>query len=310
MAKASELVKVAINEIGYKEKATNSQLDDKTANAGDKNWTKYARDLHSNGYYQAPKNGYAWCDMFVDWCCLQLMGSKEKGEWLQCQTGLYGAGCEWSSNCYRWAGRFGTEPKVGAQIFFGKAGAEEHTGIVEKFDDNYVYTIEGNTSNMVARRTYVRTSSRIVGYGYMRFDEEEVKKEEPKQEEAKPETVTINVGDVVKVKAGSKYYNMTKVVPSWVIAKEWIVRSIKGDRVVIDKSTDGKNAICSPVHVSNLTLVKGSSSTTTDTKKTNEQLAKEVIRGLWGNGTERKNRLTAAGYNYREVQNLVNKMLS
>lgn len=185
MAKASELIKIAEGEIGYCEKETNKNLDDKTANAGDGNWTKYARDLYVAGYYQSPKNGYAWCDMFVDWICLKLMGSKEKGEWLECQTGLYGAGCEWSSDCYRRAGRFGKEPKVGAQIFFGKENAEEHTGIVEKFDDTYVYTIEGNTSNKVARRTYKRNSSYIVGYGYMRFDEEV----ETKPEDVKP-TVT------------------------------------------------------------------------------------------------------------------------
>lgn len=179
MAKASELLKIAIAELGYCEKETNKQLDDKTANAGDNNWTKYARDLHNAGYYQASKNGYAWCDMFVDWCCLQLMGSKEKGEWLECQTGLYGAGCTWSSQCYRNAGRFGTKPEIGAQVFFGKSGDEEHTGIVEKFDNTYVYTIEGNTSNKVARRTYKRTDNYIVGYGYMRFDEEDDAQEAP-----------------------------------------------------------------------------------------------------------------------------------
>lgn len=45
-------------------------------------------------------------------------------------------------------------------------------------------------------------------------------------------------------------------------------------------------------------------------KKTNEQLAKEVINGDWGNGAERKRRLTEAGYNYAAVQKIVNKMLS
>ena len=44
-------------------------------------------------------------------------------------------------------------------------------------------------------------------------------------------------------------------------------------------------------------------------KKTIEALAKEVIAGKWGNGTERKNRLTEAGYNYREVQDKVNELL-
>lgn len=43
-------------------------------------------------------------------------------------------------------------------------------------------------------------------------------------------------------------------------------------------------------------------------KKTIEQLAREVIRGDWGNGAERKKRLTAAGYNYSAVQKRVNEL--
>ena len=45
-------------------------------------------------------------------------------------------------------------------------------------------------------------------------------------------------------------------------------------------------------------------------KKTNEQIAKEVINGDWGNGDDRKKRLVAAGYDYAAIQKLVNKMLS
>ena len=44
--------------------------------------------------------------------------------------------------------------------------------------------------------------------------------------------------------------------------------------------------------------------------KSIDELAKEVINGLWGNGDERKQRLTAAGYSYSAVQNRVNEMLS
>lgn len=44
-------------------------------------------------------------------------------------------------------------------------------------------------------------------------------------------------------------------------------------------------------------------------KKTVHQIAREVIQGKWGNGSERKNRLTAAGYDYYEVQKMVNKIL-
>ena len=45
-------------------------------------------------------------------------------------------------------------------------------------------------------------------------------------------------------------------------------------------------------------------------KKDLKQLAEEVINGNWGNGQERKDRLTAAGYDYAEVQKLVNELLS
>lgn len=43
--------------------------------------------------------------------------------------------------------------------------------------------------------------------------------------------------------------------------------------------------------------------------KSIEEVAREVIRGDWGNGLERKQRLEAAGYNYLEVQNKVNEIL-
>ena len=43
--------------------------------------------------------------------------------------------------------------------------------------------------------------------------------------------------------------------------------------------------------------------------KTNEELAKEVLDGLWGNNEDRKNALTKAGYDYQAVQNIVNRIL-
>ncbi len=44
-------------------------------------------------------------------------------------------------------------------------------------------------------------------------------------------------------------------------------------------------------------------------KKTNEEIAVEVIDGKWGNGTARKLNLERAGYNYSEIQQIVNQML-
>lgn len=47
----------------------------------------------------------------------------------------------------------------------------------------------------------------------------------------------------------------------------------------------------------------------TPRRKSNEELANEVIAGQWGNGEDRKNRLTQAGYDYYAVQSIVNQKL-
>lgn len=84
---------------------------------------------------------------------------------------------------------------------------------------------------------------------------------------------TIKENDIVRVTPGAKYYN-GKSIPSWVIAKDWIVKEVNGDRVVIDKSVDGKNSICSAVNASYLVVKKTtvaekpSISTTTGTAST------------------------------------------
>jgi len=44
-------------------------------------------------------------------------------------------------------------------------------------------------------------------------------------------------------------------------------------------------------------------------RKSNAQIANEVIAGRWGNGEDRKNRLTNAGYNFNDIQSIVNSKL-
>lgn len=177
------LLSIAEAEVGYVEKETNSNLDSKTGNAGDNNWTKYARDLAKAGYYNGNKNGYAWCDVFVDWChWIAANKDAKEAQRVICQTGAYGAGCVYSSDYYRNKGRYGKEPKIGAQIFFGKNGDEYHTGIVYKVDGARVYTIEGNTSGDagvvdngggVFKKSYNRSYYEINGYGYPLYEDEE-----------------------------------------------------------------------------------------------------------------------------------------
>lgn len=109
-------------------------------------------------------------------------------------------------------------------------------------------------------------------------------------------------GDLVRI-TGTKYYE-GKTIPAWVKAKNWYVKQANGARVVIDRSEDGNHAICSPVNAADLELV------TAKPSKTVDELAREVIQGLWGCGSERKRRLTEAGYDYGEVQTRVNELLN
>ena len=174
-AYASALVATAVAEIGYHEKYSNSQLESKTANSGSNNWNKYAAYIDKNfpNFYNGPKNGFDWCDIFVDYCMLKTFGLEKTKELTGQPNNSCGAGCPYSYGYYKAKGRVGKTPKVGAQVFFGSSeDGLYHTGIVEKFDSNYVYTIEGNSNEQVARRTYSRSGSSIYGYGYPSYDAE------------------------------------------------------------------------------------------------------------------------------------------
>nr|DAD57951.1 MAG TPA: N-acetylmuramoyl-L-alanine amidase [Caudoviricetes sp.] len=65
-------------------------------------------------------------------------------------------------------------------------------------------------------------------------------------------TTTFKTGDIVKI-TGTTYYDGA-AIPAWIRAKNWRVYQVTGDRVVINKSEDGQNAIMSPVKAGNLAL--------------------------------------------------------
>ena len=155
-------------EIGYHEKSSNASLDDKTANSGSGNWTKYARELDALGnFYNGGKNGYAWCDVFYDWVLVKCFGADLGRRMIYQPLRSAGAGCLYSAQYYKQNGAWHTSnPQPVDQIFFSYAPGEySHTGMVESVQNGIVTTIEGNTSDMVARRTYPINSGNIIGYG-------------------------------------------------------------------------------------------------------------------------------------------------
>ena len=174
-----KVIDIALAEVDYLEKASKSSLDDKTANAGRANITKYARDLAAVSYFNGNKQGVAWCATFVCWCFYKAYG-KAAALKLLCQPtntkNNAGAGCKHARNYFKAKGRLYDSPKAGDQIFFYSSDKSQisHTGLVYKVDGGKVYTVEGNTSSAsgvvanggaVAKKSYSLTYSRIAGYG-------------------------------------------------------------------------------------------------------------------------------------------------
>lgn len=192
MTAVERLIATAESQVGYLEKRSNSQLEDFTANAGYNNWNKYAAFLDNLGnVYNGKKNGYDWCDVFVDYCFIYTFGLDIGHKMIyQALKGL-GAGCGYSMRYYKNNNAFSKTPKAGDQIFFSNDGGSSsyHTGIVYKVDNTYVYTIEGNTSSgssvvanggCVAKKKYKLNASYIGGYGHPNWDL--VKEEEQEME--------------------------------------------------------------------------------------------------------------------------------
>lgn len=75
-----------------------------------------------------------------------------------------------------------------------------------------------------------------------------------------------------------------------------------------DNGVIGKSIVDTNLAFKDFPLIIKNSGKNGYVKKTVEELAREVIRGDWGFGEDRKKRLTAAGYDYRAVQNKVNEM--
>ena len=127
------LIVTARAEVGYLEKKSNSQLDDKTANAGYNNYTKYWRDVYPQ--YQAQ----AWCACFVSWCMMKTFGLETAKKLLKHWPYVY---CPTLGNLFTKH----ANPQRGDIVIFYRNGTFAHTGIVTKVDGDAFFTVEGNTS--------------------------------------------------------------------------------------------------------------------------------------------------------------------
>ena len=128
-----KVILIAKNEEGYLEKKSNNQLDNKTANAGSANYTKYWRDIKPD--YQ----GQPWCAAFISWCFMKAFGLDNAKKLLKHWPYVY---CPTLGKLFA----RNANPKIGDIVIFYHSGTFTHTGLVTAVIGDRFYTIEGNTS--------------------------------------------------------------------------------------------------------------------------------------------------------------------
>ena len=160
----TDIVNIAKSQIGYHEGNNSSELDGSNS-SGNQNYSEagywFGTEVKQQGY----GHFYDWCAMFVAWCARQAGISTDV-----ISNAAYAAP---SNTAYRFKNltvheRDGYIPEAGDLIFFdhdGNYDSWDHVGIVESVDENYVYTIEGNSDNMVAQRMYALNDAEIRAYG-------------------------------------------------------------------------------------------------------------------------------------------------
>lgn len=132
---------------------------------GANNYNRYADVEGIARLYGWNPQNQPWCDIFFDAGMIECFGFDLASAMTYQFTGCAGAACAMSASYYRSKGAFFQSPEIGDQIFFYSGGGINHTGVVTAVNGGSVTTVEGNSSDMVARRNYSLGDSSIAGYG-------------------------------------------------------------------------------------------------------------------------------------------------
>ena len=199
----SKVVQTALAEVGYTE--------------GANNWNKYADALDPLGITWGGKQNLAWCAEFVLWVFYKCFGADKALEML-CSPKPTGIPlCKMGAQYFKDAKRWYQNPEVGDVVFFYYDGDINHTGIVERVSGGLIYTIEGNSSDMVRRNCYVEGHAIIAGFGRPKWNiaaevNDEPVQDEPTEPKHDDEVVTVGVslpvlakGDVGEVVRAAQY---------------------------------------------------------------------------------------------------------
>lgn len=165
----------------------------------------------------------------------------------------------------RWMEDDAYVPKPGDIIFYDwqdsgvgdNTGTADHVGIVYSVIGSDMTIIEGNCDNSVAFTTRKVNSRYIRGYGLPKYDDAVTSV--PSTPAITVSQTNISVGSKVII-TGDTWYTGT-IIPQWVKDETWVVLSINGDRVVLDKNASGTRSIMSPINIKDIALANNSTIT-------------------------------------------------
>ena len=203
LSQRSDLVKVAISQIGYKEYQGNNNM---------------------YGVWYG-LNNQPWCDIFVSWCANEAKVQEliPKSSYVPDRLTYYK-----KKNAFYKRGTYTPRPGDLALFDFNSNGTPDHIGIVGKVQGSTLYTIEGNTSGSggssngdgVYRKSRSLTSGGILGYcvpAYKEDDEDvEIKTVEVK---------SLDTGKMIPVEAinvaGNNYIKLRDVEKLFPVSIDW-----------------------------------------------------------------------------------------
>lgn len=189
---------------------------------------------------------------------------------------------------YKGSCKTGMTPKVGAcMVWEGKGDLAGHVAIVEKvYDNNHVYTSESGYGSSAFWNQHRYNNNGRWGcnsnYSFKGFIYNPAVKDEPAPAPKPSKSVDELAQEVIAGLWGNQPERQQRLEAA---GYDYYAVQARVNEILTPAPTPAPS-------------------------KSVDDLAREVIRGDWGNGQERKDRLTAAGYDYSTVQARVNEMLS
>lgn len=274
----NKMISIALAEEGYLEKASNSNLDSKTGNAGSGNYTKYWRDI------KPEFQGQPWCAGYVTWVLQQAFGKDKAEKLLKHYPYVY---VPTLMNLFtRYA-----NPEKGDIVCFYRGGTFTHTGIVISVNGDYFETIEGNTSGAsgiiangggVCRKSYY--NSQLPGTKFARLDWSIVADVDSSSTSVSSgESLDgYSVGDYVTV---STYYaSSTDPISKAITPKSWVCKPI----TKIVKGAHNPYLLGDGFAWCNKGDIRGKGDLTGSKNSPSSSIGKITVDGQWGTNTTKK----------------------